>query len=102
MLKIPDRSPDYYESGDKANKVLAIESVRIFREVPDLDRLTVTVPRDGKAQTLDVTRAQIEQYYKINLSELAGNPSAWREDFIQQYDNENSRAEFVKTFATEK
>ncbi|WDM87562.1 hypothetical protein LG197_23610 [Pseudomonas asiatica] len=102
VLKVPARSPDYYESGDKANKVLAIESVRIFREVPDLERLTVTLPREGKAQTLDVTRAQVEQYYKINLSELAGNPSAWREDFIQQYDNQSSRAKFVNTFATEK
>lgn len=102
VLKIPARAPDYYESGDKANKILAVESVRILREVPDLDRLKVTVPRDGKSQTLDVTRAQVEAFYKISLSDLAANPSSWRESFIQPYDNKQSRADFVKKFVTEK
>ncbi|MBH3411457.1 hypothetical protein [Pseudomonas putida] len=102
VLKVPARSPDYYESGDKANKILAVESVRIFREVPDLERLKITIPRDGKAQTLDVTRAQVEKFYEISLSELAANPSSWRESFIQPHDNKQSRADFVQKFVTEK
>lgn len=101
-MKVPARTPDYYESGDKANKILAVESVRIFREVPDLEQLTVTVPRDGKDQTLVVTRTQIEQYYKISLADLAADPSSWRETFIQPYDNKKSRGDFVKKFVTEK
>lgn len=102
LMKIPARSPDYYESGDKANKILAVESVRIFREVPDLERLKITLPRDGKMQTLDVTRAQVEKYYEIDLSDLAADPSRWRESFIQPYDNKTSRAGFVEQFAKEK
>lgn len=101
VLKAPARNPDYYESGDKANKILAIESVRLFRDVPHLQHLKVTIPRDGKAQTLSVTRAQVEEYYGISLSELASNPSSWRESFIQQHDNKASRADFVKKFVTE-
>jgi len=102
VLKVPTRMPDYYESGDKANKVFAIESVRVFRDVPKLERLVVTIPREDKVQTLDVTRAQVEQYYGISLTELAANPSSWRESFIQSHDNKQSRADFVKKFVIEK
>lgn len=101
-LKIPTRMPDYYESGDKANKVFAIDSVRVFRDVPKLERLVVTLPREDKVQTLDVTRAQVEQYYDISLSDLAPHTSKWREEFIQRYDNKQARAEFVERFVTEK
>lgn len=99
-LKIPARTPGYFESGDKANKVFAIESVRLFREVPSLDHLSVSMPRDGGSQTLGVSRAQIEQHYGINLADLR-DPSAWRQQFIQVYDNPQSRAEFVGKFVTE-
>ncbi|MNM99596.1 hypothetical protein D3C81_1121610 [compost metagenome] len=103
VLKVPERFPTYYETGDKANKVFAIDSVRIFRDVPVLKRLIVTVPREGKrSQTLDVTRAEVEQYYQIDLSELAPHSTNWREGFIQQYDNKQARAEFVERFVTEK
>lgn len=103
VLQVPERFPTYYETGDKANKVLAIDSVRIFRDVPVLKRLIVTVPREGKrSQTLDVTRADVEQYYKIDLADLERHSSKWRERFIQQYDNKQARAEFVERFVIEK
>ncbi|MEK2611110.1 hypothetical protein WLF18_18550 [Pseudomonas shirazensis] len=102
LLKVPERGPTYYETGDKAHKIFAIDSVRVFRDVPKLERLMVTIPREGKTQTLDVTRAQVEQYYKISLSDLAPHTSKWREEFIQRYDNKQSRADFVKKFVTEK
>lgn len=101
-LKVPSRMPDYYESGDKANKVFAIDSVRVFRDVPKLNRLVVTIPREGKVQTLNVTRAQVEQHYDLRLTDLVANSSSWRESFIQPYDNKQSRADFVKKFVTEK
>ena len=101
-FKIPDRHPEYFETGDKANKVFAIDSVRIFRDLPKLDRLIFKVPREGSTQTLDVTRSQIEQHYEVSLSDLAANPSNWREGFIQQFDNKKSRAEFAERFVTQK
>lgn len=102
LLKVPERGPTYYETGDKANKIFAVDSVRVFRDVSKLERLIVTIPREGKVQTLDVTRSQVEQFYKISLADLAANPSSWREIFIQPFDNKKSRADFVKKFVTEK
>ncbi|SMF23416.1 MULTISPECIES: hypothetical protein [unclassified Pseudomonas] len=101
-FKIPDRQPDYFETGDKANKVFAVESVRVLRDMPGMDRITMTIPRPHKAQTLDVSRAQVEQHYDISLSALKSDPGAWREQFIQQHDNAASRAEFVQEFVTDK
>lgn len=101
-FKVPDRQPDYFEAGDKANKVFAIESVRLFRDLPGLDRLTVTIPRLHTTQTLNVSRSQIEQHYKISFAALQADPSAWRSQFIEANDNKESRAEFVQEFVTEK
>ncbi|MEB3437892.1 hypothetical protein U8291_12745 [Pseudomonas sp. A2] len=102
VFKVPDRQPDYFETGDKANKVFAIESVRLFRDMPGLDHLTMTIPRSHTAQTLDVSRSQIEKHYEVSLSELKADPSAWREIFIQANDNRESRGEFVQEFVTQK
>ncbi|MCO7537637.1 hypothetical protein NJH24_23010 [Pseudomonas asiatica] len=101
-FKVPDRQPDYFESGDKANKIFAIESVRLFRDMPDLGRLTITIPRSNTAQTLNVSRSQVEQHYGITLSTLKADPGAWREQFIQVNDNPEARAEFVQEFVTAK
>lgn len=99
-FKVPERMPDYFESGDKANKVLAIESVRVFRDVPGLERLKLKVPKGATVQVLDVSREDVESYYKVSLSEIKSDPNAWRTKFIQNYDNKESRADFVERFAT--
>ena len=97
-FKIPERMPDYFESGDKANKVFAIESVRLFRDVPSLKRLTLKIPKTEGTQVLDISRADIEKYYGVDLSVRSGDPAAWREGFIHQRDTKDSRADFVKRF----
>ena len=99
-FKAPERMPDYFESGDKANKVLAIESVRVFRDVPGLERLKLKVPQGATERVLDVSRADVESYYKVSFSEMNSDPNVWRTKFIQNYDNKESRADFVDRFAT--
>lgn len=100
-FKIPERMPEYFESGDKTNKVFAIESVRLFRDVPSLKRLRLEIPNAGGVQILDISRADIEKYYGVDLVGMNGNPSAWREGFIQQHDSKDSRSAFVKHFVHE-
>ncbi|MFV2945270.1 hypothetical protein [Pseudomonas japonica] len=99
-FKIPERMPDYFESGDKTNKVFAIESARLFRDVPSLKRLTLKIPSAEGAQVLDISRTDIEKYYGVDLAAMNGNPGAWRDGFIQQHDTKSSRAEFVKRFVS--
>lgn len=40
---------DYFTTGDKQNKILAIETTRWFRDLPGLQTLRVTVP--GETET---------------------------------------------------
>lgn len=100
-FKVPERMPSYFEDGDKANKILAIDSARLFRELPGLDRLALNVPKAGKVQKIDVSRTEVEKYYKVSFTAMSSDLNLWRNEFIQTYDNKASRAQFVDHFATE-
>lgn len=100
IFRTPDRAPEYFETGDKVNKVFAIDSARVFRDVPGLERLTLRVPADGKRYTLSISRDDIEQYYGVDFAKMNGNLDAWRAEFAQNYDNKQSRAAFVEKFVT--
>lgn len=100
-FKIPDRDPTYFSSGDKANKVFAIESARLFRDAPELTRLKMKIPANGKKYSIDISRNDVEKFYGVSLSSMNGNPDAWRNDFMQKFDNKESRSAFVKKFVTQ-
>jgi hypothetical protein len=97
-FKIPAGEPDYFTSGDKANKVFAIESARLFRDLPSLQRLIFAIPNNGVLWVLDISRSDIESYYELRFSAMSGDPSVWRSQFLRNYDTEQSRADFVKFF----
>lgn len=101
IFKTPERTPDYFYTGDKLGKLFAIDSARVFREVEGIERLTLRVPANGKQYTMSVTRNEIEQYYGANFAEMKENLEAWRSEFIQKYDTNSSRAAFVKSFVIE-
>ena len=46
IFKDPPNMASYFRTGDKINKIFAIESARLFRDVPDLNSLTMTIPYD--------------------------------------------------------
>lgn len=100
IFRVPERGPDYFESGDKVNKVFAIESARMFRDVKGLERLTFRVPADGQKYAMNISRADIEKHYGVDFAAMNGDLDAWRTTFIQKYDNKQSRAEFVEKFVT--
>lgn len=101
-FQAPSRMPDYFDTGDKANKIFAIEAVRVFRDVPTLEYLTLNLPKAGWVQTLAISRSDLEQFYEISFSAMSNDPDIWRSQFIQRYDNKESRAEFVGRFVITK
>lgn len=101
-FQAPGRMPDYFDTGDKANKIFAIEAARVFRDVPTLEHLTLNVPKAGSVQTLDISRSDLEQFYEISFSAMSNDPDIWRSQFIQRYDNKESRAKFVGRFVITK
>lgn len=99
-FKAPERIPDYFDTGDKANKIFAIESARIFRDVEGLERLKLKAPKDGEMYILDISRTEIERHYGVKLADMRTDPNLWRSNFIPNHDNNKSRAVFFEKFVT--
>lgn len=99
-FKVPERTANYFVTGDKLNKVFAIDSARIFRDVEDLERLTFHIPAHGKTHSMRVTRAEIEKHYGLSFRGMSMD--AWRNEFIQVFDNKPSRAKFAERFVKAK
>lgn len=87
---------EYFGTGDKINKVMAIESARLFREVKELNDLRVTLPNDGKTYQMHVTREQMDDHYGMQLADLTIDN--WRSDFLERYDTKEARAAFVAKY----
>ncbi|WP_153013751.1 hypothetical protein [Deinococcus grandis] len=86
-------NPEYLGTGDKVNKVMAIESARLFREIKELNDLSLTIPSAGKTYRLQVTRKQMDSHYGTKLADLS--METWRNFFLERYDTKQARAEFV-------
>jgi hypothetical protein len=91
---------DYF-SADKVASVYAIESARLFRDLPEMTalRMAISAPlSDGAFTIMDISRKEIESFYGITLSKLKGDLSAWRKKFIQVYDNKQSKLKFLSEY----
>ncbi|MCB0712120.1 MAG: hypothetical protein KDD67_07305 [Ignavibacteriae bacterium] len=94
-----ENGKDYYSTGDRTNKIIAIEAPRWLRDMPALQHLRLKVP-DGKGDFHEVQldRDRVEQYLGGSLEVYRNDADKWREEFLSKYDNKESRAKFVETF----
>ena len=99
-FKAPSVEPRYFEAGDKLGKVFAIDSARLFRDVKGLEQLTFKIPAYGKTYSMSISRADIETHYGVNFAAMNGDLDAWRTQFVQIFDNKQSRAKFSERFVT--
>jgi len=98
VFKDNQKMPSYFRTGDKINKIFAIESARLFRDVADLQALTMTIPLQEKTHFMSISREAINKFYGLDFAAMKGNPDAWRSEFIRKYDSKKSRAAFAAEF----
>jgi hypothetical protein len=67
----------YFASGDHILKTLLLDSIRILRNLPALRSIETVVPFDSAVYSIGLTRAEAEEYFGIDLLELAYDPSKW-------------------------
>jgi hypothetical protein len=99
-------SKNYLTTGDKINKLLAIESARLFYKTPEINSLDIIIDASPDKYHLSITKAELESYYGINFEGIrehsdTGELTAgdlWKNDFIRIWDNKESRANFVNIF----
>ncbi len=96
----------YYDSGDKVNKFLSIEPVRLFYKIQDMNSISMNIDIKAGKYNLNITKAELEKYYGISIDEMRefgdnGNlitGDNWRNQFSNIYDDKDNRAKFVKQF----
>jgi hypothetical protein len=96
IFKEPAGDASYFSTGDRVNRIFAIESMRLFRDVPDLDALQMVIEYRKMEQQLEVTRAEAEEFYKMKFTGMSDDD--WKKRFVEKYDTEGNRQFFVKTF----
>ena len=69
----------YFASGDRILKSLLLDSVRILRNLPTLRSIEIVMPFEGDVYSVRLTRAEAEEYFRIDLLELAYDASKWVE-----------------------
>lgn len=99
IFKDSPKMSSYFRTGDKINKIFAIESARLFRDVRDLKSLKMTIPLEKRTYAMSISRKTIEKFYGLNFSAMKGNVDTWRSKFIKKYDNKKIRAYFAAKFA---
>ncbi len=89
---------DYFEIADEANKIIAITSVRWFRDLPALQHLLIEMPTPGGPRIYELDRTEVASYYNLSIRNLAKDPSEknWRDEFLAQWDREEKRKAFVE------
>lgn len=97
VFKSPKVLPDYFETGDKANKIFAIDSCRLFRDMPYVSSLSLKLPVEDGPTSMTLNRLDVEDYYGIDFSEMHGDMDAWR-SFSADFNNKTSRESFVESF----
>ncbi|MDR4997911.1 hypothetical protein [Brevibacillus parabrevis] len=88
---------DYWESGDGINKVLMEEPIRLLREFPALQKVTLTVNHDKK-YSISVDRATVEDYLKVNLAEIGTDKEKWRNEIVNKFFTKAERAKYIEKF----
>jgi len=97
MLRFKD-TPAYLGVADKANRIFAIDSLKLFINLPDMTELSLIVPLEGKIHTLKITPAELESYYKVSIALLTDKIGLWKDAILDKYDNPIEREKFAKQY----
>ena len=109
ILKAPEQPgiifEEYLSTGDKQNKLLNVEAVRLFVKLPDIEFIIIRLTNDDIYE-LYISRHDVESHYDIRLGEYRHQyddgsftiNDRWRNEFLPAYDNEDFRSQFVERY----
>ncbi|OLO05093.1 hypothetical protein [Salinicola socius] len=96
VFHAPKVLPDYFEAGDKVNKIFALESARLFRDMPTLKSLDMAILVEGEARAISLERGAVEDYYSVDFTQLS-DKRRWQ-SFVADNDSNEMRQAFVDNF----
>ncbi|MBY0052274.1 hypothetical protein H7K32_11385 [Brevibacillus agri] len=77
----------YWTTGDAINKNLMSEPVRLLREFPKLEKVSMHLTLQGKTYSVEMTRQTVAEYFGIDLNELNADRSfeLWNKKFVDPF-----------------
>ena len=93
-----DQFTQYFATGDRILKSLLLDSVRILRNLPALRSINIVLPFEGNLSSVNLSRTEAEEYFGIDLLELAYDPAKWVQ-FTSDFGYDKSRRkDFFRRF----
>ncbi|MCR8928843.1 helix-turn-helix domain-containing protein [Priestia megaterium] len=94
-----DDYQEYFWTGDKINKILAIEPARILNKFPETDEVEIVLPFNGKVNKVSVKRESLNQYLGYKIEDLSFKDQTWHENFLKDTSSKVQRAKLIKEFS---
>lgn len=88
---------EYFETGDKINKILMEAPIRIVRHYPDIKNVSIIIQSSNKKYSIDITREQIESFTGVKMDTIKTDDD-WREKISNKFFVKNIRSEFIKKY----
>ena len=93
----------YLTTGDKINKLLACEPVRLFCKIIELRKIEIALATDEKIYALVIHKPEVEQFYSIDIDALRNMNEnevhymgeKWIQEFIDKIDTKERRQQFI-------
>jgi hypothetical protein len=90
---------NYFKTGDRINKILVEESVRLLRQFPVLENVKILIPFENDVFKINLYRDQLDSYLGFNINTLSVQDKTWHTEFLQKYSNNRiNREKFIKHF----
>jgi Tfp pilus assembly protein PilW len=90
---------DYFSTGDKIEKILVEESVRLLRQFPALKEVSIKLPYNGKTHSIELSREEANEYLGFKVEELSVDDGTWKDKFVDPIVyKEKEREKFVDKF----
>ncbi|MBY0597352.1 hypothetical protein [Bacillus bingmayongensis] len=94
---------DYFETGDKINKILTQESARLLRQFSFLDNVSISIPYKGLVYEIELNRDKLNAYLGYKIEDLSVQDRTWHLEFLQRHAYpKEGRARLVNEFVTVK
>lgn len=94
-----DDYQEYFWTGDKINKILAIEPARILNKFPETDEVEIVLPFNDKINKVSVKRKHLNQYLGYKIEHLSFKKQTWHEKFLKDVSSKAQRAKLIKQFS---
>lgn len=89
----------YFDTADAIDKLLVSEPVRLLRQFPSLEAVSMYLPYEGKTYSIKLKRQEVNEYLGFKVEKLSTSDGSWNEKFVDPivYDERN-REKFLDAF----